>query len=36
MAVATVVALAGCALVRHRPRTAFILLIAATVATTLA
>jgi signal transduction histidine kinase len=36
MALATALALAGCALVRRRPRTAFILLIAATAATTLA
>jgi signal transduction histidine kinase len=36
MALATVLALAGCSLMRRRPRTAFILLIAGTVATTLA
>ncbi len=36
MAAATVLALAGCALVRRRPLAAFVLLIAATVATTLA
>jgi signal transduction histidine kinase len=36
MAVATLLALAGSALVRRRPRTAFALLVAATVATTLA
>jgi signal transduction histidine kinase len=36
MALATALALAGCALVRRRPRTGFLLLIAATVATTLA
>jgi len=36
MAAATALALVGCALVRRRPRTAFVLLVAATVATTLA
>ena len=36
MAVAVVLALAGCTLVRRRPLAAFVLLIAATVATTLA
>jgi signal transduction histidine kinase len=36
MALATALALAGCALVRQRPQAAFLLLIAATVATTLA